>query len=134
MSDIDDEQSGSEALDDSELGADEAYTEDEPAIDYPPDRPLVVDEAYAGDDAVEDSFDRRTLREEPEAYDDPDVLVDPDELEPEVPDLSEDDDGDPLTAEVDDRGDEAPPAEESAVHIEPDDPEADDLEPDDELP
>ena len=121
MSDIDDEQSGSEALDDAELGADENYTEDEPQIDYPPDRPLVVDEPHAGDDAIEDSFDRRTAREEPETYDDPDVLVDPDEVEPEVSGLAEDDDGDPLTADVDDDGVEAPPAEEAAVHIEPDD-------------
>lgn len=120
MSDIDDEQSGSEALDDTELGADEGYPVDEPPIEYPPDRPFVVDEAHAGDDAIEDSFERRTAREEPEAYDDPDVLVDPDDVEPEVPDLSEDDDGDALTADVDGRGVKTPPAEETAVHIEPD--------------
>lgn len=108
MSDTDG-QSGAEALDDSQLGADEATLGDEPSIDYPPDRPMGVDEPQVVDDAVEDSMEERLAREEPDVASLP-------QLE-EAPLLVEDGDGDSLTADVVDGIDERSP-EEAALHVE----------------
>ena len=58
MSDIDG-QSGAEALDGAQLGADEATLGDETSLDYPPDGPLGVDEAQVADDAIADSIEER---------------------------------------------------------------------------
>ena len=111
MSDIDG-QSGAEALDDTQLGADEAMLGDEPSLDYPPDSPLGVDEAQVADDAIEDSIEERLAREEP------DTEPLPEEDEPPV--LAEDGDGDAMTADSYDPGPDDLPAEESAIHVEED--------------
>ena len=109
MSDTDG-QSGAEALDDAQLGADEAILGDEPSLDYPPDRPLGVDEPQTVDDAVEDSVEERLAREEPHI----DTLPEDDE----VPVLAEDWDGDAMTADSYEPGPDELPAEESALHVE----------------
>lgn len=122
MSDIDG-QGGAEALDDAELGADDAYA-DEPPLDYPPDRPLGVAEPQVADDGIPDSVARRAEREEPEVDDagrDPGAdraWIDEDE---EPPVLVEDDDGDELTADaVAPATDDLAP-EEAALHVEHED-------------
>jgi hypothetical protein len=109
MSDIDG-QSGAEALDDAQLGADEATLGDEASLDYPPDGPLGVDEAQVADDAIADSIEERLAREEPD--------TEPLPEEDERPVLAEDWDGDALTADSYDPGPDDLPAEESAIHVE----------------
>src|SRR5436190_21720599 len=118
VSDIDG-QGGAEALDEAEVGADDAYV-GEPALDYPPDRPMGVAEPQVADDGILDSVARRAEREQPEVdragadrawtdeHDEPPVLV-------------EDDDGDELTADaVEPATDDLAP-EEAALHVERDD-------------
>jgi hypothetical protein len=109
MSDTDG-QSGAEALDDAQLGADEAILGDELSLDYPPDRPMGVNEPQTVDDAVEDSVEERLAREEP------DVGALP--QDDEVPVLAEDWDGDAMTADPYEPGPDELSAEESAVHVE----------------
>jgi hypothetical protein len=114
MSDTDG-QSGAEALDDAQLGADEAILGDEPSLDYPPERPLGVDEAQTVDDAIEDSVEERLAREEP------DIGSIPEDAEQPV--LAEDWDGDAMTADAYEAGPDDLAAEESALHVEEESPE-----------
>jgi hypothetical protein len=64
MSDIDDEQSGAEQLDEDLTGTDDPVTSDEVKVDYPPDRLKGV--PFADADVTDESFEERSAQEEPE--------------------------------------------------------------------
>ncbi|MGD9701415.1 MAG: hypothetical protein AB7Q42_08800 [Acidimicrobiia bacterium] len=105
-----DEQDQSEALDDDKLGLD-ALTSDDEATDFPPERPLGVDDpaVIQRNESVGESVDDRERREEPDVFEggQSGSTADEDEAEEIADDAPE------LIADPDDES-----AEEAALHIE----------------
>lgn len=64
MSDVNDEQSGAEQLDEDVTGLDEPVTSDEVAVDYPPDHLEGV--PFADADVTDESFEARSAQEQPD--------------------------------------------------------------------
>ncbi len=64
MSDLNDDQSGAEQLDEEVTGLDEPVTSDEVQLDYPPDHLEGV--PFADADVTDESFEERSAREQPE--------------------------------------------------------------------
>ena len=64
MSDLNDDQSGAEQLDEEVTGLDEPVTSDEVQLDYPPDHLEGV--PFADADVTDESFEERSAQEQPE--------------------------------------------------------------------
>jgi hypothetical protein len=64
MSDLNDDQSGAEQLDEDLTGVEEPVTSDEVLVEYPPDHLEGV--PFADADVTDESFEERTAQEEPE--------------------------------------------------------------------
>jgi hypothetical protein len=64
MSDVNDDQSGAEQLDEEVTGLDDPVTSDEVSVDYPPDHLEGV--PFTDADVTDESFEERTAQEQPE--------------------------------------------------------------------
>jgi hypothetical protein len=66
MSDVSDEQSGAEQLDEDVTGLDDPVTSDEVSTEYPPDHLEGV--PFADADVTDESMEDRLAQEEPEQF------------------------------------------------------------------
>lgn len=64
MSDVNDDQSAAEQLDEEVTGLDDPVNSDEVLVDYPPDHFEGV--PFADADVTDESFEERTAQEQPE--------------------------------------------------------------------